>query len=97
MTGGDPKTTRVHLRITGRVQGVGFRYSALAEARRLGLRGWVRNTHDGAVELLAEGDKQPLSQLVAWCHAGPPGARVDHVEPEWRAATEEFNDFRIRH
>jgi acylphosphatase len=86
----------VRLRISGRVQGVGFRYSALAEAQRLGLAGWVRNTHDGAVELLAEGDEERLRRLVAWCHAGPPGALVTDVEQQWLAATGTFLDFRIR-
>ena len=97
MTGraGEP-ATRVHLRITGRVQGVGFRYAALAEARRLGIRGWVRNTPDGAVELLAEGDEPRLRQLTAWCHAGPPGARVDAVEQQGHAPAGELTDFRIR-
>lgn len=88
---------RVHLRITGRVQGVGFRYAALAEARRLGARGWVRNTHNGAVELLAEGDEEHLRRLIVWCHAGPPGAHVTAVEQQWLGATGEFNDFSIQH
>ncbi len=88
---------RVHLRITGRVQGVGFRYSALAEARRLGVRGWVRNAQDGAVELLAEGDEPYLRRLATWCHAGPPGALVHDVEQHWLPATGEFDDFSIRH
>jgi acylphosphatase len=87
---------RVRLRITGRVQGVGFRYSAFAEACRLGARGWVRNTPDGAVELLAEGDELCLRRLVTWCHAGPPGARVNDVEQRWLPATGEFDDFCIR-
>ena len=97
MTGRPPEAQGLHLRITGRVQGVGFRYAALAEARRLGVRGWVRNTHDGAVELLAEGDEQQLRRLVVWCHAGPPGACVNDVEQQWLVASGEFNDFRIQH
>ena len=88
---------RVHLRIIGRVQGVGFRYSALAEARRLGVHGWVRNAQDGAVELLAEGDEPCLRRLVTWCHTGPPGALVNAVEQRWLLASGEFDDFSIRH
>ena len=88
---------RVQLRIKGRVQGVGFRFSAFDEARRLGLTGWVRNTHDGAVELVAEGDPQQLQRLVAWSHAGPPGALVTDVETQWLPPTGEFDAFRIRH
>ena len=89
--------SRVHLRISGRVQGVGFRYAALTEARRLGLRGWVRNIQDGAVELLAEGDEACLRRLVTWCHAGPPGALVHDIEQRWLLATGEFDDFCVRH
>ena len=86
---------RVWLRITGRVQGVGFRYSALDEARRLAVTGWVRNTHDGAVELLAEGDRDRLQRLVTWCHVGPRGALVTAVEERWLEHRGEFADFRI--
>ena len=88
---------RTWLRITGRVQGVGFRYSAMDEARRLGVTGWVRNTHDGAVELVAEGDRDELQRLVTWCHAGPRGALVTHVEERWLDHRGEFTDFRIKH
>ncbi len=87
---------RVHLRISGRVQGVGFRYSTVDEARRLGLTGWVRNTGDGDVELVSEGPEDRLQRLVTWCHAGPPGALVTHVEAEWGAYSGEFAEFRIR-
>jgi acylphosphatase len=91
-----PPTQRVALRISGRVQGVGFRYSALSEALRLGVTGWVRNTHDGGVELVAEGDDTLLRRLLTWCHAGPPGARVTDVEQQWHPATGEFDGFHIR-
>jgi acylphosphatase len=65
--------------VQGRVQGVGFRYSAYYEARRLGLSGWVRNTPDGAVEVLAEGRQTGLESFLRWLHRGPPGAWVDSV------------------
>lgn len=87
----------MRLRVSGRVQGVGFRFSALDEARRLGLTGWVRNTPEGGVELVAEGDRERLQQLVAWCHAGPRGARVTDVEQDWLPFNGEFDNFRIRH
>jgi acylphosphatase len=87
----------VWLRISGRVQGVGFRYSAIDEARRLGVTGWVRNTHDGAVELLAEGRRDLLQRLATWCHVGPRGALVTDVEERWLESRGEFTDFRIRH
>jgi acylphosphatase len=88
---------RTWVRISGRVQGVGFRYSALEEARRLGVMGWVRNTHDGAVELVAEGDRAQLQRLVTWCHVGPRGALVTDVEERWLEHRGEFVDFRIKH
>jgi acylphosphatase len=87
---------RVWLRISGRVQGVGFRYSAMAEARRLGVNGWVRNTHDGAVELVAEGGIDQLQQLVDWCHVGPRGALVTDIEQRWLEHRGEFAAFGIK-
>jgi acylphosphatase len=71
---------RVELRVIGRVQGVFYRASTRTEAKRLGLRGWVRNEADGSVRLVAEGSREALDALVRWCHQGPAGARVDHVE-----------------
>lgn len=71
---------RVRLLVEGRVQGVGYRYSACAEARRLGLTGWVRNRSDGRVELEAEGPAEELEQMVAWSWRGPAFARVTRVE-----------------
>lgn len=65
-----------HLVITGRVQGVGYRMWARREARRLGLRGWVRNLSDGSVEALAIGDTAEIDAFVDACHSGPSMARV---------------------
>ena len=73
---------RIRALVTGYVQGVSYRASTVAEARRLGLVGWVRNCDDGSVELEAEGDDGPLAMLVAWCEHGPPAARVTHVKIE---------------
>ena len=74
---------RVHARVRGRVQGVGFRATTLEVARRLGLGGWVRNREDGDVELEAEGPAFALDQLVAFLHTGPRGAHVTTVDLEW--------------
>ena len=68
-----------HLRIHGRVQGVGFRYSVLREAKRLGLSGWVRNRRDGSVEALVQGKAEVVAAMVAWAKHGPPGAQVTEV------------------
>lgn len=66
-------------RCTGRVQGVGFRAALSERARAHGLRGWVRNTDEGAVEFLAEGAPAGVEALLEWAREGPPGARVDAV------------------
>jgi len=86
---------RLHLRIYGRVQGVFFRYETQSVAKRLGLVGWVRNRLDGSVEVVAEGEKEKLEELLKWCHQGPPLARVDSVQINWEEPTGEFKDFRI--
>ena len=71
-------------RIRGRVQGVGFRYSVVREAYRLGITGWVRNTADGGVELWAEGTGERLAALFRWLQKGPPGSRVESAEKTGR-------------
>jgi acylphosphatase len=87
---------RLYARIAGRVQGVGFRYYAERQARRLGLTGWVRNLPDGDVELVAEGEENALQQMLAWCNQGPPSAAVTQVQTDWATALGEFADFRVR-
>ena len=69
-----------HLRISGYVQGVGFRYSMAEEAERLGVTGWVRNRRDGTVEAVLDGDPDALEAIVAWARQGPRGAQVSGVE-----------------
>ena len=66
------------LLISGRVQGVGFRYAMAEEAERLGVTGWVRNRRDGTVEAVIDGDA--ADALLAWARRGPPAARVIEVE-----------------
>jgi len=86
---------RVQLIVRGRVQGVYYRASAHREAKRLGLTGWVKNRTDGSVEVVVEGDEDPVKDFLAWAQHGPATARVDHVETRWRSYTGEFADFRI--
>jgi len=66
--------------ISGRVQGVGFRYACVSEARAIGAAGWVRNLADGRVEAHVEGDESQIAQLLAWLQDGPPFAEVESVE-----------------
>ncbi|MBW2092437.1 MAG: acylphosphatase [Deltaproteobacteria bacterium] len=86
---------RAHLIISGRVQGVYFRYSTELEANRLGLTGWVRNRRSGDVEAVFEGDEKQVEEMIAWCHHGPPGAIVRQVQVERGPATDEFTRFTI--
>lgn len=74
---------RVHVFVTGRVQGVGFRYSTVDTASQLGLTGWVRNLPDGRVEAVFEGARDIVEEMVRWCHAGPPAAVVQDVAVEY--------------
>jgi len=71
---------RLHVKIHGRVQGVGFRWFAREEARRLGLSGWVTNRPGGEVEVEAGGEALSLDRLRCALEVGPPGAQVEHVE-----------------
>lgn len=71
---------RLHVRVHGRVQGVGFRWFAREEARRLGLSGWVTNRPGGAVELEAGGEASSLERLRRALEVGPPGAQVESLE-----------------
>ena len=68
--------------VSGRVQGVAFRWSAREAALSLGIRGWVRNLHDGRVETRIEGEPEALEQMLAWLRRGPPSAHVERVTVE---------------
>jgi acylphosphatase len=68
------------LRIRGVVQGLGYRWSMVQEAKRLGVRGWVRNRRDGSVEAVVAGEALAVEAIVAWAKRGPPGATVDAVD-----------------
>ncbi len=72
----------VHVFITGTVQGVGYRYSTVQEAQKLGIRGWVRNRLDGRVEAVFEGREPLIEQMLQWCHQGPSSAKVTDVTVE---------------
>jgi len=70
----------IRLRISGRVQGIGFRDALRGEALRLGVTGWVRNLADGRVESVVQGKPDDVAALVEWARRGPPAARVARVE-----------------
>jgi acylphosphatase len=87
---------RAHVRLVGRVQGVGFRYAAVDEARRLRLYGWVRNLDSGAVEAVFEGPRTRVADMVKWCEEGPPGSYVRDLHVSWDEPLEQFAHFEIR-
>lgn len=87
---------RLHAIVEGVVQGVNFRYYTQERAYRLHLTGWVRNRADGSVEVLAEGPRASLDQLLEFLRRGPPAASVTEVKEAWQAPTGEFARFEIR-
>ena len=85
----------VQIRVSGRVQGVGFRFALRDEARALGITGWVRNRADGSVEALLQGRREALDALVRWARRGPRAAQVERLEqcppaPEFARAYDAF-------
>ena len=88
---------RANVFIRGKVQGVFFRATTLEEAQRLRLAGWVQNLPDGRVEILVEGPRRTVEELIAWAHAGPPMADVEQVEVRWEQPRREFETFRIEY
>jgi acylphosphatase len=91
-----PSSSCLHATIEGRVQGVGYRAFVEQTAYTLRLSGWVRNRWDGSVEVLAEGKRQDLEQLLAALYRGPGAANVSNIQLEWRPATGEFSRFYVR-
>ena len=89
-------TARLDATVSGRVQGVGFRYFVLREAMDLGLDGWVANTADGSVRCVAEGPRDRLERLLVRLEEGPAAAIVDHVSAVWMPATGTLGGFAIR-
>lgn len=86
---------QLHITISGRVQGVFFRAEAQREAEKLGITGWVRNTDDGSVEILAEGEKAILESFLGWCKKGPERAEIRNIEVKQKDAEEEYGKFII--
>ena len=88
---------RVRVFISGRVQGVFFRAYTQEEAKKLGIKGWVRNLPDGRVEAVFEGDEKAVEEMIKWCHKGSPQSKVEKVEVIEEPYKGEFSDFFIKY
>jgi acylphosphatase len=86
---------RLHIYISGRVQGVYYRSSAQREARKLGLAGWIKNLRDGRVESVIEGEEDEVLKLMEWLKIGPPRAIVRNIEIIEENPSNKFTDFHI--
>jgi acylphosphatase len=89
--------TNIHVIISGRVQGVWFRANTKQKAEILGLTGWVRNTADGDVEAVFEGDEKYVKEMLDWCHHGPPFAKVENIIVKNQEPTNSYTNFSIRY
>ena len=87
---------RVHVFISGKVQGVFFRSSTKDMAKKSGLFGWVRNLADGRVEAVFEGKKDAIEKMLEWCKVGPEYARVTGIEVIWEEFKGDFKEFLLR-
>jgi len=88
---------RLQARVHGQVQGVGYRFYVRKQAAALGVRGYVRNLPDGSVEVVAEGERLVLEQLLRALERGPSGAVVERIDVHWEPAEGRFGGFEIRH
>lgn len=88
---------RAHVFVNGRVQGIFFRANTQEQATRLGVSGWVRNTRDGRVEAVFEGEREKVDGMLKFCRKGPPGARVSDVEVKWEDYRGGFSEFQVRY
>ncbi len=86
---------RAHLYISGYVQGVAYRYSAIRQAKQLSVTGWVKNLRDGRVEAVIEGGKSNVEQMIDWCRSGPNGASVSGVDVRYLPYRGEFLSFEL--
>jgi acylphosphatase len=87
---------RLHVLVSGRVQGVFFRMHARQWAEGLGLKGWVKNLPDGSVEAVAEGEEKVLLEFLELLKQGPPSAQVEKAEVKWEKCRKEFAGFEVR-
>jgi acylphosphatase len=92
----DEVTARLDASVSGRVQGVGFRYFVLREAMDMGLDGWVANAPDGSVRCVAEGSREDLERLLERLNEGPAAAAVERVSAAWMPPTGTLGPFSVR-
>jgi acylphosphatase len=92
-----PEKVRVHIFVSGKVQGVFFRSNTQKKAKDLNISGWVRNLPNGRVEMILEGKREKIQELIEWTKKGPSFSKVDNVEIEWQEYIGEFKNFDIRY
>jgi acylphosphatase len=92
----DHEKVRALIILSGRVQGVAFRYYAREVASRLGVKGWIKNLVSGEVEIVLEGKRKEVEKMIEWCREGPPLAMVESIEINWLPYSGEFNQFQIK-
>lgn len=88
---------RIHVFVSGKVQGVFFRQNTKNKSQQLDLKGWVKNLSDGRVEAVFEGEKEKIEQMINWLKKGPFLAKVENLEIEWQDYRGEFQEFEIRY
>ena len=86
---------RIRIKVRGEVQGVLYRSGTVQVAQKLGLTGSVKNSLDGSVEIVAEGEKDTLEKLLKWCREGSSYAKVEDIEVSWEEPTGEFSTFEV--
>jgi len=88
---------KVHVLISGKVQGVWFRANTKNKAEQLNINGWVKNTFDGNVEALFEGEKNAINEMIKWCYEGPPLAKVKNVLVKSQSKAGGLDEFVIKY
>ncbi|WP_291459587.1 acylphosphatase [Desulfobacula sp.] len=92
-----PNKTQIKVIVSGRVQGVFYRAETKNTADRLDVKGYVKNLPNGSVEAVFEGDGPAVTQMMEWCHKGPPAAKVEHVLAEKAEVSSNFESFEIKY
>lgn len=93
----EKEKVRVHIFVSGRVQGIFFRENTKKKAEKLAISGWVKNLRDGRLEAVFEGDRENIEKMVNWAKKGPIWAKIDDFSLVWEDYVGEFKDFEIRY